>query len=181
MSSYCAARKRSECRQRHWHKARLSSSSNSPLDSFILCHLYSRHNHFFSFRTRSPSTLALSDPRVHPRPPSTSSTHMLPILEPMSGIRTFTGPPVNFRTQGSRQHPTCIFRQLRNTARATRSQQRLEECRANAACFKSRGSVSQSRPNVLVCVESLHDEDASDSRESVSRAQLPTAADIAVC
>jgi hypothetical protein len=79
------------------------------------------------------------------------------------------------RSKGSWSHPTFETPAATKTARATESKQRLEECRANAACFKSRGSVSQSRPNILVRVDG---EGARGSRESISRAQLPTEADI---
>jgi hypothetical protein len=84
-------------------------------------------------------------------------------------------PPIfELRTLGSTR-PRVLDNH--ETARATRSKQRLEECQANAAFSKSRGSVSQSRPSILVRVDG---EGVRDSRGSISRAQLPTEAEIVV-
>lgn len=79
-----------------------------------------------------------------------------------------TNIPVMVRSKGSWSHPTFETPAVAKTARATRSKQRLEGCRADAVCHGSRGSTSPSRPNTFVR------EGARDSRESISSAHRPT-------
>ena len=85
------------------------------------------------------------------QPPAEPKNNKAPLPSPTT-LRSLilTNIPVMVPSKGYWSHPTFETPAVTKIARATRSKQRLEECRANAVWCKSGGFVSQSRPSILV-------------------------------